>query len=171
MNLLEFIEKCTVKGEPLKLQPFQKRLIENLRGKKIKLKPRSGGASRLGISTLRVMTAGAEEKPVLGHDAFMTSPVQHFEYWEEFADWPEGGYVIGFDPGAPEGDKGIAVFSGSKGENAWWYLDAGLEPLLVEGPHPFPKDSFEWHENETWWLSYARKEGIDITTWFPIFVA
>jgi hypothetical protein len=104
----------------------------------------------------------------------MTDDVFQFsQHHSEFDFWkaPEGGYSIGIDPGAPEGDSGVMIFSGSKGENAFWYMDRGFEPLFVEGPHPFPKDMFEWHANETWWLSYARKEGVDITVYFPIFLA
>jgi hypothetical protein len=61
-DLLDFLEKCTVDGEALKLKPYQKRLWKMITEKKIKLKSRSRGASQLGHSTISVMTAGAEEK-------------------------------------------------------------------------------------------------------------
>jgi hypothetical protein len=164
-DLLEFIEKCTVNGEPFKLKPYQRRLWKMIKETKIKLKPRSRGASQLGHSTISVMTAGAEDPPCLGHDAFMTSQIV------EFQDCVirKGDYTIGIDHGALEGDFPGVMVGTIKDHKLYVLAFENLSQVLwVDRPHFWPRDMFEWHENETWWLAYCREHGIDVTRYVPM---
>lgn len=169
-DLLKFIEKLTVNGEPFKLTTLQNWMIETLKGKKIMLRFKRSNAACWHAP----LPATENDKPfnpikttfgTKRQDAFQTSSLVYFEHWSEF-----GNYEMGTDTGEPSKDYYCIVASAGKDINVFWYIAQGMEILWVDLPHFWPKDMFEWHDNETWWLRYVREFGIDITKYFPIGV-